>query len=373
MIRILHVLGNLECGGIQKWLLNIYRSIDRTQMQFDFLVHFSNRSFYDEEIEELGGKIYYFSVRDDFNFIKYRRDLYKFFLSHREYQIVHGHYAALGYIYLDIAQKCDVPIRIAHSHNAFYEKTLIGLGGHLLDRWFAQKATERIACSKEAGDYLYGNRSYRIQYNSILSEEYRYNCEIREQVRIEFGFEDRFVIGNVGRFSKQKNHLFLLKVFELLYKENKNARLLLCGDGKLKDKIERSVRKLACKDAVVFAGNRRDISRILQGIDVFVLPSLYEGNPVSVIEAQAAGLPCILSDRITKDVNVAMCIQYVSLGSSRKSIKEWVNAIQTKERFSRFNTQQMIVKAHMDSKHESVYLSNMYIQMHKEMTGGTNE
>lgn len=366
MIRILHVLGNLECGGIQKWLLNIYKSIDRTQIQFDFLVHFSKPTFYDEEIKALGGKIYYFSVRDDWNFIKYRRDLYTFFLCHKEYKVVHGHYAALGFIYLDVAQKCKVPIRIAHSHNAYYEKTLTGFGGHILDRGFVMKATDRIACSEEAGQYLFANKSYMVMFNSIISEEYKYNFKVRQQVRAEFGFNGKLVIGSVGRFSKQKNQLFLLEVFNSLYRENTNVRLLLCGDGKLKEKIERRTKQLACRDTVILAGNRKDVSRLLQGMDIFVLPSLFEGNPVSVIEAQAAGLPCILSNRVTKDVNVTGDIEYLPIERSRDSIRKWVCAIQTQAYCLRSDTQQMIVKAHMDSKKEAEVLFEMYSEMYEK-------
>ena len=321
-IKILHIVPNMQSGGLEAFIMNLYRNVDKERFQFDFLVHYKERKFYDDEIEKTGGKIYRFSLREDNNFIKYIFQLNKFFKEHKEYKIIHCHMSSIGAIVFFIAKLNGVQVRIAHSHNTDTEKSLKGFIKALIMKPYKYFSTINFACSESAGKYLYKNRPFTVIPNAIELEKFKYNKEIRNKVRQELGCEDKFVIGHVGRFELQKNHEFLIDAFYEAYKDNKNIELLLIGNGNLYNNIKEKVKKLKLEKSVKFLGVRKDINELYQAMDCFILPSKFEGFPLTAAEAQANGLPCLFSDTITRTVKLNDNVKFIDINDKYKWSKE---------------------------------------------------
>lgn len=300
MIRVLQVVTYMGRGGLETMLMNYYRHIDRNKVQFDFLVHRDFEADYDQEIIKLGGKIYHVSRLVPWS-RSYRAELKNFFHEHPEYRIVHVHQDCLSSVVLQCAKECGVPVRIAHSHNSNQDKNwkyLIKL--HYMKR-IPYFATDLFACSKSAGKWMFGGNYFRILNNAIDTDCYRYSKSVDMDVREELELGNSIVIGHVGRFDPQKNHDFLIDIFCACTKLDSNMKLMLVGDGEGKEKIRQKVRDMNLQDKVIFTGVRSDVSRLMQAMNVFVFPSLYEGLPVTMIEAQASGLPCVISDYVSDE------------------------------------------------------------------------
>ncbi|URT70222.1 glycosyltransferase family 1 protein [Cytobacillus firmus] len=315
-LRVLHVVVNMNRGGAETLIMNLYRNIDRSKVQFDFLT--CKPGAFDDEIRKMGGKIHRIPYVSEVGHFKYMRELDQFFLGHKYYKIVHSHMDKMSGIVLRSAKKAGLPIRISHSHNTQSEG---GLPARTY-KWMAGKliipnSTSFFACSNYAAKWLFNKKSglTRILKNGIEYDKFSYSSEVRKQVRKELQLnQNNFVLGHVGRFAHQKNHSFLIDVFADFCKVNENAVLLLVGDGPLRKDIEKKVSGLHLDKKVKFLGVRSDINRILQGLDVFVFPSLHEGLPVSLIEAQGAGLPCFISDQVSPEVDLGMnLVEFVSI------------------------------------------------------------
>lgn len=322
-IRILQIVPNMQQGGLENFIMNIYRNIDRTKVQFDFLVHYNEKKFFDDEIEKLGGKIYRFSLRDDNNIIKYIKELNKFYKEHPEYKVIHCHMSSIGFLNFIIAKRNGIKVRIAHSHNANTEKSLKGFIKKILIKPLKYVSTVNFACSQKAGKFLFGNKRFEVIYNAIDVHRFEYNPDVRKKIREEYNLEDFFVVGHIGRFNVQKNHEFLIDVFNELLKSKQKLKLILIGEGELQDKIKNKVKELKIEDNVLFLGVRNNVNEFYQAMDCFVLPSFFEGLPVVGVEAQASGLTCIFSDRITKEINLTEKVKFVSINS----INDWINAL----------------------------------------------
>ena len=315
-IRILQVVPNMQAGGLENFIMNVYRQIDRDKVQFDFLVHYQRKCFFDDEIEQLGGRIYRLSVREDNNVLKYIRDLNRFFREHPEYRIVHGHMASLARFYLGAARKRGVPVRIVHSHNTSTEKNLKGFCKRQLLRFAKGEANVRFACSRGAGTFLFGSTAYTVVPNAIDTERFRFNAEVREQTRRQLGVENKFVVGHIGRFNTQKNHMFLLDIFREVLKRNPASVLLLIGKGETEGAVREKTASLGLRDAVRFLGVRADVERLYQAMDVFALPSLFEGLGIVAVEAQAAGLSTFVSDKIPNEAKVTDLLHFIPLDAA---------------------------------------------------------
>lgn len=320
-VRVLQVVGNMSAGGLETLIMNWYRRIDKEKVQFDFLVHHSQISFYENEIQSLGGNVYHLTFSDDRNYIKYKKDLNEFFSLHPEYKVVHGHHSSFGSFYLSAAERAGVPCRISHSHIASFSKTLNGFLIFILSRKYGGHANYHFACSKAAGQYMYGKESkFSVINNGIDTVKFAFSTESRQIMRNELGIEDKIVIIHVGRFADQKNHSFLIDIFNELHKKRSDSVLLLAGIGPLQGKIRSKVDKLGLKEYVLFLNNRDDINNILNAADVFAFPSLYEGLPLTLVEAQASGLPVICSDKVTTETKLTE--RYYSL-SLKMSPEKW--------------------------------------------------
>lgn len=333
VIRVLHVLGGVGPGGAESRIMDLYRQMDRERVQFDFLVHSAvlNRrgghagerqpEFYDEEIQELGGHIYVLPKFRVYNYFSYKRAAEVFFREHHGFRVVQGHMTSTASIYLPLAKKYGIPVTVAHSRNAGVEKGWKGLATRFFRRNLADRADYLFACSELAGKDAFGTAAMeqnrvRIIHNAIDVRRFLFDAGQRESLRAELGIADRFVLGHVGRFNTQKNHPFLIDVFAEVCKQREDAVLLLVGDGPGRVEIEEKCRELSLSDRVLFVGNRRDVWRFYQAFDLFVLPSLYEGLPGVLVEAQAAGLPCFVSDTVTREAQATELVQYLSLSLS---------------------------------------------------------
>ncbi|AUJ23653.1 Putative glycosyltransferase EpsF [Virgibacillus dokdonensis] len=319
MIRILHITMGMNRGGIETFIMNTYRKIDRRKIQFDFLVHTDKECAYDNEIKKMGGKIYSVPARNK-GVLKNKTALNNFFENHPEYKIIHQHVSSLTYVLpLKIAKRHGVHTRIVHAHSTKQGGSKVHNYLHALNKFLVNSfATHYFACSEMAAKWLYPKSqirdgNYKIIKNAIDLEKFNFNYRIRKRKRKELDLENNYVIGHIGRFNPVKNHRFIISVFEEIRKREPKAKLLLVGDGKLKSEIQYIVRLNKLEDSVIFTGVRDDVSNLLQIMDVFLFPSIYEGLGIVSIEAQACGLPCVLSDAIPKEVCLTENIKFLSI------------------------------------------------------------
>ncbi|OUN79917.1 glycosyltransferase [Flavonifractor sp. An52] len=331
-------------GGLETMLMNYYRNIDRTQVQFDFLVHRQERAAYDDEIESLGGKIYRLPRLNPWS-RSYLNALNRFFVEHPEYKIVHSHLDCMSAIPLAAAKRAGVPVRIAHSHSSSQDRDL----KYPIKLYYKRKipaiATDLFACGDSAGRWMFGQNTFSIINNAIDAKRYIYNPMTREKERKKLGIRDNtLVIGNVGRFSYPKNHDFLVEVFYKII-GCCDAVLLLVGDGELRPAIEKKVQELGIEEHVIFTGVRDDVPNLMQAMDVFVFPSHYEGVPVTLIEAQASGLPCMISDGVPLECKKTDLVQQISLSEGPKA---WAIAVVAAAKIPRSNTSKAIKKSGYD-------------------------
>lgn len=322
-IRILQCVSNMDRAGIETMLMNFYRNIDRNKVQFDFLCNKSKPGDYDEEIQSLGGKIYLTPGLNPFKWFKYQRYMKKLFQKHPEYKIIHCQNEAMGFPALYAAKKCGIPVRIAHSHNTVTRKDFKWPIKILYKYLLKLVATDYVACSRAAGKYLFG-KDVKVINNAIDSPKFIYNEEKRKEIREKYKLKGKFVIGHVGRFEPQKNHEFLIKLFNIYQKHDENACLLLIGTGSLEEHIKELVQKLNIQDKVIFTGNIPNVNELYQAMDMFILPSFHEGLPVVGVEAQFAGLPCVFSTKVTEETKFTKNVYYLSL---RDDINIWCDLI----------------------------------------------
>ncbi|MBQ7960086.1 MAG: glycosyltransferase family 1 protein [Clostridia bacterium] len=366
--RILQVVSTLNRGGIESMIMNLYRKVDREKIQFDFIVQRDPNGAFSDEIKALGGRIYkapHYDIVNDFQYKKWWRE---FFQTHKEYKVIHSHSYTFASIHLKIANRYGLKT-IVHSHTAAFPKGLKGV-----IHWFYQRNVAEIpdylfSCSDKAGKWLYGKnckerKNYILLKNAVDTDKYIYNENTRQQLRKEFGIENRFVVGHIGSFSEPKNHSYLIEVFNSISKNRKDAVLLLVGGGVFEKRIKAQIDSLGLGEKVIFAGVRTDVNKLLQAIDCFVFPSLYEGLPVSVIEAQAAGLPCFISDRVTDEVCVTDLVEMLSIDEEPTV---WSEKILAKANgFVRENMKEQIAKSGYDIESTAKWLTEFYINCEGE-------
>lgn len=363
-IRVLHNIVSLDMGGIETAVMNLYRHIDKEKVVFDFLVHRPTEGFYEKEIRSYGGKIYRTPRFNPLKMGRYRRSNMKILREHPEYKVFHSH-QELNLWTLKYAKKAGIPCRIAHAHNG---KTVVNLKYFffLYERLFIKRhCTDMFMCSGLAGEWRYGKKAVesgeaRLSKNGIEADRFRYNEDVRREVRQELGLSDKIVIGHAGRFAQPKNHMFLLEIFRKILDRNSDAVLVLCGEGKLEEDIRRKVKELQLEEHVHFLGVRPDMDRVYQGFDLFLLPSLWEGLPVVGIEAQTSGLPMLMSDVITDEAVVTSGVMKMSLKQSADAWAETaLEMIRTHERQDEY---QRIVDAGFDVKETAQWWQNYYLE-----------
>ena len=357
-VRVLHIVQQMHAAGLETFIMNMYRNIDRDKVQFDFLTHYAGRRFYDEEIERLGGKIHRLSVREDFNVFKYRRDIHRFFADHPEYRIVHGHMASIGIYFLGVAKKHGVPVRIAHSHNAKHDASLKGYVKWHMSRLFKRNATHLFACSNAAGTDMFGNSAFTVVRNAIDLSRFAFNPAVRATVRDELGLSGKFVVGNVGRFYPQKNHAFLLDIFGEIVKREPESILVMAGEGPLMDEMRKKAAAMKIDGACRFLGALADVDRLNQAMDVFLFPTLFEGLGIVVVEAQTAGLPVVCSDEVPLEAKVAPNFYPVALS---EPAWKWAEAVLSHRQDARVSRADMAAAAGYDVKAAAKGLQDFYL------------
>lgn len=360
--RILHVFGTLNRGGAETLVMNIYRNIDRNKIQFDFVVHHEEEGAYEEEVRKLGGKVYRVPNYKGTNHFAYKKAWDELLKNHPEYKIVHCHKESIVSLVMDSASK-NGRIAIAHSHNT---QNIPGFKGKVMDvlnKNVDAKADYRFACSVDAGYWMFGrDKDFTVIDNGIEVENFSYNPDIRSKIREKLGFSDKKVLGHIARFNKQKNHSFLIDIFADLLKEDDDYLLVLAGVGDLKDDIEKKVEDLGIEDKVKFLGSIGYVNELLQAIDIFILPSLYEGLAVSTIEAQAAGLKCLLADTIDKNSKITDLVEFIPID---QGTGPWIKAIHKALPYQREDTSKMIKKAGFDIRETAEKLSEFYLNLIK--------
>jgi len=356
-MRILQVVTIMNRGGLETMLMNYYREIDRSRLQFDFLVHREGRGHYDDEIERLGGRIYRMPMLRPGRYRQYFRELERFFAEYPEYPVVHAHNNENSSFVLRAAKNAGVPCRIAHSHLSD-----LAIDYKLPFRLYARSVmqgqpTHYFACSENAGRWLFGrNKPVTVLNNAVNAAEFRYNPTLRERVRAELGAGDRLVIGHIGRFTRQKNHRFLLDIFQAVRDRRPDALLVLAGEGDLLAETAAKADRLGIAASVRFLGVRRDIPALLQSFDLFLFPSLFEGLPVVLVEAQAAGLACLVADTITREADMTGRVGFASLKASPEAWAERILGLPLEHA----DTAEAIARSGYDTRTMADWLSDYY-------------
>lgn len=368
MIRVLQVIGSLNNGGSQAMVMSLYRNIDRSKIQFDFIYFHEKEIFYKNEIESLGGRVYLIPNFNGQNMKEYCSAWKRFFIEHPEYKIIHGHVRSSASIYLKIAKKYGL-VTIAHSHN-----TSNGIGVNAFVKNCFQYPIRYIAdylfaCSEESGQWLYGEKVTRkkpiiVINNAIDSKQYIFKADVRKRMRKELDVENKFVIGHVGRFFYPKNHEYMIDIFSEVHKLLNSAVLLLIGSGDLQEHIKEKVQKLGLEESVRFLGIRSDVADLMQAMDLFLFPSIHEGLPVALVEAQASGLHCVVSKNVTTEIALTDLIDYVDLNEPSDA---WARKILIYNNlYERKNTRNQIVTAGYDIENAANRIENFYKERIKD-------
>lgn len=367
-LRILHVIGIMNRGGAETLLMNLYRNIDRKQIQFDFAVHSSQTGAYDDEIRSLGGNIIHFPQYNGRNHFIYKKKWQLFLKNHPEYIIIHGHLRSTAAIYLNIAKRYE-RITIAHSHSTSSRGNYLNkLIKHFMQLPIRHIADYFFACSMQAGIWLFGRKvcagsSFYILNNAIDSEKFVFSEEIRHKVRKEINIENTFVIGHVGNFDYTKNHSFIIDIFENINHKCKKSSLVLIGGGdpELFKKIKKIADQKGLTENIRFLGIRNDVNELLNAFDVFLFPSVHEGLGVVAIEAQTNGLKCILSDKIPPEVKISENLKFLSLKSPSEFWAEQI--LVYRDGYIRENMQETIKKAGYDINDTAQWLTKFYTKI----------
>lgn len=327
-IRVLQIIGSMNLGGAENFLMNVYRKIDRTKVQFDFVVH--KQGVFDDEIKKLGGEIYYIKPLQKVGPIKYRKELKEIFDS-KKYRIVHSQIDQVSGFILKVAYQCGIPVRIAHSHSSKNSNSFVGkIYKSYLQKKINKYSTKRYACSDKAGKWLYKRANFEIINNGIDIDKFIFNVNERKRLRKQYNIDaSTLVIGHVGRFMEAKNHDYLIDIFNDYNKNvNSNSVLLLIGSGELKEKIILKVNKLSLNKNVIFLEGLTDVYRYYNMMDIFVFPSIYEGLPLTLIEAQVNGLKCLISKNVTSQCQITNKCEFLDINQPSQI---WANKITKSE------------------------------------------
>lgn len=377
-MKIIHVLGSTNLGGAESRIMDLYRNVNREELQFDFLVHMNERTYrkaikagvepeslreegyFDREIKSLGGHIYAVPRFKIYNILSYKKAIRRFFEKHPdEYQVVHGHMTSTASIYLPLAKKAGCPVTIAHARSAGVDHGIKGTATKLLRKNLWKKADYLFTCSQLAAQAVFGREAIFFP-NAIETERFCYDSEKRSEIRNELGVdEDTVVIGHVGRFHYAKNHEYLLNIFSEYSKINNHSKLLMLGDGPGFENQKELAKQLGIWDKAIFAGNRADAEKYYSAMDVFVFPSRYEGLPGTVIEAQASGLPCLISDAIAKETEVTDLVLWKNIEEEAGAWAECLpSLLENQENRKAYAT--LVKEAGFDVKTQAKHMTELY-------------
>ncbi|MBR0465880.1 MAG: glycosyltransferase [Clostridia bacterium] len=357
-IRILCVFATLNRGGAESMCMNLYRNIDRTKVQFDFIKHTDDKCAFEDEILSLGGKIYnapHFSLKSLRSYKKWWND---FLTKHNEYRIIHCHYFTICTAIFPVAKKHKL-ITIAHCHSAYKAKNLRAFLEIIFMRQAAKYTDYRLACTEDAGKMMYGKLPFMVIYNAINVEDYTFNSEIRKKIRNELSIDDdTLLLGTVGRIEKVKNPHGIIDIVNLIRSIRPKTSFLWVGDGIQHDETIKYAKTTGAFDNIIFVGVKSNVNDYIQAMDVFIMPSLHEGFPVTMVEAQANGIKCFVSDTISKATDITGLVKYLPINN----YDLWVNEIMTCDK-QRVNTLKKVKEAGFDIKQTSKELEDFYLSL----------
>lgn len=368
MVRVLHMIGSLEIGGSQTLIMNIYRKIDRTKLQFDFIVDHPDRMYFAREITELGGKIYTILPFKGYNFVQVKKAWINFFQKYPDYKIFHSHVRSYASIYLPIAKKNGLQT-IIHSHNTSNGSGVTAIIKALLQYPLRYQADYYMACSKMAGKWLFGKNiirkpNFHIIANGIDVNKYCFSNDKRDQIRKEFKIsKNTFVLGYLARVVPQKNPLFVIEVFKKMMETNasKEMKLLFVGDGELLQEVKLLAEDYSVSNNIIFTGSRTDVPELMMAMDLYILPSIWEGFGISLIEAQATGLKCLCSEKIQKEPIISDLVIRANL---KDNAEKWASiAIKLSSSYPRRNMAQTIIDTGYDISYTSSWIANFYLNL----------
>lgn len=374
MIRIAVIMGKMDSGGKKNLVMEYYRHIDREKVQFDFICDSDSQAIPDEEIQSLGGRIYRIAPYQ--RIIQNMLDIRKLCIKNR-YQVMHAYNSTMNVFPMFIAKMTGVPVRISESLSMAHEgefKTVLKKLLKPMSKWFA---THYMSCGEDCGRWQFGDKLFDAGkvavFKTVVNTEFnKYDPELRERTRKEYELEGKMVIGHIGRFVPQKNPLFLLDIVAEVFKREKDAILLLIGDGDLREEMHKKIEKLGISNQIKYLGRREDIQPFYNAMDAFLLPSLYEGLPVVGLEAQSCGLPMFFSTEVTAEASVCELGHFLKLSDSpEKWAAELIKAM--KENISvRKSRARDVAEAGFDSTSEALRLQKYYINALKEVKGKTD-
>lgn len=364
MIRVLQVVNDMRRAGLETMLMNYYRNIDKNIIQFDFLTHRSSKGAYDDEIVNLGGKIYTAPRLYPQNYTSYFKYMKLFFEQHQDYRIIHSHIDAMSYFPLVAAKKNHVPIRISHSHSSKLDIDFKLPIKYLALKAIPSVATHRCACGELAGKFMYANRDFRIIKNAIDIDKFAFDKEKRIHKRKELKIDNKVVIGHVGRYCYIKNQLFLIEILKKVLEKGNNYHLLLIGQGEDQSKLEEKIQQLNLQNNISLLIDRSDVAELYQTMDIYIMPSLFEGVPVSGIEAQANGLPCIMSNKISTEILITPTTKMLDL---KLGADIWAEQILSTNLERNRNAKEQVKDAGYDIKTESLKLQNWYLELYQNL------
>ena len=371
-VKVLYFMDGIgNAGGIQEMVINWVKNFDQNKITVDILSYDTGKADnYTERFETFGGKVYIIpTFTRKHQFFKSLKATKDFFKNHSDYDIIHAHASSKAYFVLREAKRCNINVRILHSHctqfvnNSFFSKLI----GNLLKPFSNLLANNYFGCSHEAGEFLFGKRRMLkkgvIIPNGIETTSFKFSNEKNLKKREELNLGDKIIIGNVGRFRPQKNHEFLIDVFKKVHEENANTILVLVGNGELFNQIKNKVQKLDLENHVLFLGYRSDVFEIMQTFNVFVMTSLFEGLPVTGVEAQALGIPCVFSSNISKDVMIIPKVEFIGLNEPKNKWSERILYLANSEKVK--NPMQYLLDRKYDIKLSSNYLVDLYFKLLK--------
>lgn len=370
MIRILHSVSNLDRGGIETMLMNYYRHIDRTKIQFDFICNKQKSGAYDEEAQKMGARIFHSPGLNPLHYRQYITFFKRLVKNYPEYKIIEVHNGALGLYALNSAKRAQIPIRIYHAHGQG-----LNMDYKIVLKWLCKKflrfnMTHHFTCGLKAGEYYFGKKvinkgEYFFIHNAIDVDKFSFDINQRESIRNEYNLQDKHVIGHVGRFMHQKNHKFLINVFAQITKLDDKAVLVLLGDGELQNKIKEQAEKLKIAHKIKMLGNVPNVNEWYQAFDLFVLPSHWEGLPVVGVEAQTSGLPCIFSSTITHEIKLTDRAIFLDLSDGENKWAEKSIAF-LRENIKRTDMRNIIKEKGYDIRSEAKKLENLYLKIYQK-------
>ncbi len=368
ILHVLHVFGKLNRGGAESRVMDLYRNVDRAKVQFDFMQHTTKVCDFQPEIEQLGGKVYHVPPFRFWNYFSYCKAWKQFIREHPEIRIVHGHMTSTASIYLPIVHKKGV-FTIAHSRNAGVDKGIKGKLTKFLRRNLTEKCDRCFACSKLAGEAVFGKEAMEqgnvtIIPNAIDAARFTFDPEVRKQKREELHIQpEEFLIGEVGRFDPQKNQKYAVEILAECRKKNFPAKLILIGEGPLMETVRQQVEELQLQEYVIFTGLQKNVVPFYQAMDFFLLPSFYEGLPGVAVEAQASGLRGILSDAITTETAMTSLMEFRNV---QEPAEVWADRIMACGHYERQNTLKEMQEAGFDVKNLAKRLQDFYLRVSED-------